>query len=100
MLDDEQQRDLIIRDLENLETLVIATLQMLKEGAIHENTRRVDLRALIIRCLESASVADIPASHRLPEDFHLEGRPLSLERLFSNLIDNAMHYARSVEVGG
>ena len=28
------------------------------------------------------------------------GRPLSLERLFSNLVDNAIHYGRSVEIEG
>ena len=100
MLDNELERDPIIQDLENLENLVVATLQMLKEGAIHENTKRVDLRSLIIRCLDSACVAGLPASHHLPDDFYLEGRPLSLERLFSNLIDNAIHYARGVEVYG
>ena len=30
----------------------------------------------------------------------LYGRPLSLERLFSNLVDNAIHYGRSVEIEG
>lgn len=100
MLEDESEREPIIKDLENLEALVVATLQMLKEGAIHENTQRVDLRALIIRSLDSAFVAEIPVSCDLPDDFHIEGRPLSLERLFANLIDNAMHYARGVEVIG
>lgn len=100
MLDNESEREPIIKDLENLETLVVATLQMLKEGAIHENSRRVDLRALIIRSLESAYIADIPVRYDLPAVFFIEGRPMSLERLFANLIDNAMHYARGVEVIG
>jgi len=98
MLDNESEREPIIEDLENLEALVVATLQMLKEGAIHENTQRVDLRALIIRSLESAHIADIPVYYDLPDELYIEGRPLSLERLFANLIDNAMHYARGVEV--
>jgi len=58
------------------------------------------LRALLARCLEAAEIAKLPYALRVPELFEIEGRPLSLERLFSNLIDNALHYGRSVEVEG
>ena len=100
LIDSSEQRESLINDLDNLDALVKASLQMMKEGAIHENTTRVDLRKLLIRCLDSACVVDIPSTLDVPDSFVLDGRPLSLERLFTNLVDNAIHYGRSVEVVG
>lgn len=100
MLPDTEVKQKIASDLDDLETMVKASLQMVKDAAIHENTQTVDLRALLTRCLEAAEIAQLPYALRVPEVFEIEGRPLSLERLFSNLIDNALHYGRSVEVEG
>lgn len=100
MLPETAVKQKIASDLDDLETMVKASLQMVKDAAIHENTQTVDLRALLARCLEAAEIAKLPYALRVPELFEIEGRPLSLERLFSNLIDNALHYGRSVEVEG
>ena len=100
MLPDTEVKQKIASDLDDLETMVKASLQMVKDAAIHENTQTVDLRALLTRCLEAAEIAQLPYALRVPEVLEIEGRPLSLERLFSNLIDNALHYGRSVEVEG
>jgi signal transduction histidine kinase len=100
LLDDSESRDLIIKDLENLDALIKAALQMMKEGEIHENTVKVDLYKVLTRCLDSACVVDIPSKLDAPNPFPMLGRPLSLERLFTNLVDNAIHYGRSVEVIG
>lgn len=100
MLPDTEVKQKIASDLDDLETMVKASLQMVKDAAIHENTQTVDLRALLTRCLEAAEIAQLPYILSVPEVFEIEGRPLSLERLFSNLIDNALHYGRSVEVEG
>lgn len=100
LIDDEALKNSLIGDLENLEMLVKGSLQIIKEGAIHENTEDIDLKQLIERCLDSARIEDLPCTSNLPMDFHLEGRRLSLERLFTNLIDNALHYGRGVEIFG
>lgn len=100
LVDEENLRDGLVNDLENLEMLVHASLQMIKDNAIHENVTQVDLGRLLKRCLESAQVADLPSTLEIPEPFILEGRPLSLQRLFSNLIDNALHYGRCADVLG
>jgi signal transduction histidine kinase len=100
MLDDSDSRDLIVKDLENLDALIKAALQMMKEGEIHENTVEVDLHQILNQCLDSACVVDIPSKLDAPDPFPMLGRPLSLERLFTNLVDNAIHYGRSVEVIG
>ncbi|QJD71637.1 ATP-binding protein [Marinobacterium sp. LSUCC0821] len=100
MIDDDHIRDGLVGDLENLEMLVKASLQMIKDAAIHENIETVDLNRLIQGCLASAKIEGLPCEASLPAKFEIEGRRLSLERLFTNLIDNALHYGRGVEIYG
>lgn len=100
LIEDKTLKVSLIGDLKNLETLVKATLQMIKEGDIHENSEPINLTKLIDRCLDSARIEGLPCINNIAEDLWLNGRPLSLERLFTNLIDNALHYGRSVIVTG
>jgi signal transduction histidine kinase len=100
MIDDDTLRDNLIGDIENVDLLVKASLQMIKDGAIHENSEQIDLKQVIEAALASAEIEGLPSSAALPDGFILEGRRLSLERLFTNLIDNALHYGRGVEIFG
>lgn len=100
MVDDDGLRDALANDLNNLEALVKASLQMIKDGAIHENSEPVNLRELAERCLNSAKVEDLPCRSNITTDLWINGRPLSLERLLTNLIDNALHYGRAAEIDG
>ena len=98
MLDDTEIRSKLSQDLDDLETMVKASLQMVKDAAIHENTERTDLVEVLSRCVEAAEVARLPYTLSAPESLIIDCRPLSLERLFTNLVDNALHYGRSVDV--
>ena len=98
MLDDTEIRSKLSQDLDDLETMVKASLQMVKDAAIHENTERTDLVEVLSRCVEAAEVARFPYTLSAPESLMIDCRPLSLERLFTNLVDNALHYGRSVDV--
>ena len=98
MLDDTEIRSKLSQDLDDLETMVKASLQMVKDAAIHENTQRTDLVEVLSRCVEAAEVARLPYTLSVPESLLIDCRPLSLERLFTNLVDNALYYGRSVDV--
>ena len=98
MLDDTEIRSKLSQDLDDLETMVKASLQMVKDAAIHENTQRTDLIEVLKRCVEAAEVARLPYTLSVPESLLIDCRPLSLERLFTNLVDNALYYGRSVDV--
>ena len=98
MLDDTEIRSKLSQDLDDLEKMVKASLQMVKDAAIHENTERTDLVEVLSRCVEAAEVARLPYTLSAPESLLIDCRPLSLERLFTNLVDNALHYGRSVDV--
>ena len=98
MLGDIDVKTKLLRDLGDLETMVKASLQMVKDAAIHENTEQTDLVKVLKRCLEAAQVAELPFTLDVPENLIIDCRPLSIERLFTNLVDNALHYGRSVDI--
>ena len=98
MLDDIDVKTKLLQDLGDLETMVKASLQMVKDAAIHENTEQTDLVKVLRRCLEAAQVAELPFTLDVPENLIIDCRPLSIERLFTNLVDNALHYGRSVDI--
>ena len=98
MLDDIDVKTKLLQDLDDLETMVKASLQMVKDAAIHENTEQTDLVKVLRRCLEAAQVAELPFTLDVPENLIIDCRPLSIERLFTNLVDNALHYGRSVDI--
>ena len=98
MLGDIDVKTKLLQDLGDLETMVKASLQMVKDAAIHENTEQTDLAKVLRRCLDAAQVAEIPFTLDVPENLTIDCRPLSIERLFSNLVDNALHYGRSVDI--
>ena len=98
MLGDIDVKTKLLQDLGDLETMVKASLQMVKDAAIHENTEQTDLVKVLRRCLEAAQVAELPFTLDVPENLIIDCRPLSIERLFTNLVDNALHYGRSVDI--
>ena len=100
MLERDEDREALIKDLGNVDIMLKGALQMLKEGAIHENPETVDLTRLLREAAENAEVAGLQADLDLQGDLRLTGRPLALQRIFSNLIDNALHYAQGVEIRG
>lgn len=97
MIEDDT-RDALVKDLDDLDVMLKGTLQMLKEGAIHENPEPVDLARLLRKTVDTAAVGGMPSALDARGNMVLTGRRLALERLFSNLVDNALHYAQGVEI--
>ncbi len=100
MLEDLTVRDALIGDLENLDAMVKGSLQMMKDNVIHENTEHINLSKLLTKLLEKEQVRGLPTRLNIEKEMIIEGRPMALERLFSNLIENAFKYSQSVEVEG
>ena len=98
MLSEPGPKEDLVRDLDNLDVMLKGALQMLKEGAIHENPEVVDLSELLRTSLKSAEVSGFPALLDARGELSLTGRRLALERVFANLIDNALHYGQGVEI--
>lgn len=98
MISDTDQKDALIGDLENLETMVKGSLQMMKDDAIHENAQRIDLSQLLLDLGAKNQIYGLPIALDIQPGLAIEGRRMALQRMFSNLIDNALAYGRAVTV--
>ena len=90
----------LIGDLDYLETMVKGSLQIMTDGVEHENTAVIDLKELLNTILKKEEILHLPIKLSMNEKITMKGRPIAIERLFSNLINNAMTYGKGVEVKG
>ncbi|WP_325097333.1 ATP-binding protein [Marinomonas spartinae] len=98
MLDEDDTRDAMIRDLEDLDMLVKGALQSVKETDIHEN--RVEINILrILRDIQSSvnsRETKVTISGELASPYI--GKPLAIKRCLGNLIDNALYYGKVAQI--
>ena len=98
MISDTDQKEALIGDLENLETMVKGSLQMMKDDAIHENTQRIDLSQLLLDLASKNQIYGLPIELDIQPGLAVDGRNMALQRMFSNLMDNALTYGRAETV--
>ncbi len=98
-VEDEEQRRRMLADLADMESMVDSTLAFVREEASTEATASVDLVSLVASACEDrpgVSVRFDPAvASRLP----YVCRPVSLTRCLANVVDNAVKYGGTAEVG-
>jgi signal transduction histidine kinase len=98
MIEDRETRDKIIETLEEMQALAEATLAFAKEEATPEDTRTVDLAALLDSLCQDFADMGRDASLAEGPRIALACRPLGLRRAFRNLIENAMTYGGTARV--
>jgi signal transduction histidine kinase len=98
MISDTDQKEALIGDLENLETMVKGSLQMMKDDAIHENAQRIDLSQLLLDLAAKNQIYGLPIELDIQPGLSIDGRVMALQRLFTNLVDNALAYGRAVTI--
>jgi signal transduction histidine kinase len=98
-VDDEEQRDKMLRDLDEMEGMVSSTLAFLGEEARTQETRVADIAAML------DTICDEMADAGLDVRFQSKTRPvpmrchsLALKRAFTNLIENAVKYGGKAHV--
>lgn len=100
-IDDEDMRRKMLTDLDELESMVSATLAFGRDVTIDEPVGTVDLAELVRTVLDEAGdgrpdLADhitYAGPHHLP----FRGRPVALKRAVSNLVQNALSYGGSAQ---
>jgi len=95
---DDDQRARAEADLEEMNTMLGATLSFARDDAMQEATTRVDLTALVATLCNDLADAGQAVSHTGPERCVVEGRPVALRRALANVIDNAVAYGEGAEV--
>jgi signal transduction histidine kinase len=98
LLDDEELGEKICRDLEEMQAMVEETLAFMRGTDEHEQTRPIDLTALLESLIEDAGETGRGVRLEGAIERPYLGRPLALKRCIGNLLSNALRYGREVEV--
>lgn len=94
MVDDDAQREAMIRTLDEMTIMADGLVSYAKEGQDSEDLKRFDLGGLLEQLCEDRGVKYKNALH-----IHVTGRRVGLGRAIGNLIDNAKRYGDDVILG-
>lgn len=98
LLEDAQSRTRFVQDLDEMESMVGATLDFLRGLESGEAVKPVDVMALLeslqADMLETGGAVSIAGKTTGP----YPGRPQALKRCLGNLLDNAVKYGKSASV--
>ena len=97
---DDNIKESLIGDLDYLGTMVTGSLQIISDGVEFEHTSDINLTEMLDTILKKEEILGLPIEFNMKKNITMKGRALAIERLFSNLINNAMTYAEGVEVKG
>lgn len=98
LLDNEELGDKIRRDLDDMQTMVEATLDFMRGTASREETRSLDLLALLESLSEDAEESGARVRLRGQVQTPYRGRPVALKRCIGNLLDNALRYGGEADI--
>jgi signal transduction histidine kinase len=97
-VEDEEQRDRMLGDLDQMAEMIEATLAFARDDAASEPMTAIDLPSLLESMVDEAIDAGHEASYAGPAHRIIQGRPVALRRAFGNLVDNAIKYGEAVEI--
>jgi signal transduction histidine kinase len=101
-IDDDELRDKFLADLDELDTMVSATLAFGRDTADMEPAVPLDLAALLRTILDESADARPDSADDLAlsgvSHVTVRGRPVALKRAFANLIGNAVKYGGAARV--
>ncbi|MCC9625646.1 HAMP domain-containing protein [Thalassospira sp. MA62] len=98
-IDDAENRSRIIETLNEMEQMVEAAMTFAREETASEETRKIDLAALIESAVEDLTETGRPIKFIGEVDARVYPcRPLSIKRAFGNLVSNALTFGDTVEV--
>lgn len=98
MLDEDDAREAMIRDLEDLDLLVKGAIQSVKETDIHENRTEIDIMRFLHDIQHGANRMSQVVTIRGTLNAPYAGKPLAIRRCLGNLIDNALYYGHKAEI--
>lgn len=97
LLDDDEVRSEFHDDLDELDMMVKGALQCVKDSDIYENPTEVKLDALLGRLVRDAQLVGHQVAFE-DSGVTVRAKPLALKRALGNLLDNALHYGKQVEI--
>ncbi len=97
MEDLDHQRKLI-RDVEEMQSMINAALEFFREDTHREATTAFDLSELLQTIVDDYRDQHIDVDFNGPAHLVYNGRPLGIKRVIVNLLENAVKYARNPRI--
>lgn len=97
-VEDEEARGKMTRDLDEMETMIDQALSFLRGDGRDEESKPVDVSALLEAIASDLSDAGRPISLSASSEAVLRCKPLALKRALINLIENALKYGGAARV--
>ena len=97
-VEDEETRAKILETLDEMQRMTEATLAFAREEAAREETRTVDLGALLESLCEDLAEMGMDVAFAGADKTPYPCRPLSLKRAVRNLVENAVAYGERARV--
>jgi signal transduction histidine kinase len=96
LVEDPSLKAAMIRTLDEMRIMVEETLRFARDDARNEDTREIDLQALLRDVVDEqrAQGRDVQMHNLSAATLPYRCRPVNLKRALSNLVDNAVHYGR------
>ena len=95
---DEEQRQKMLEDLAQMEDMISATLSFARLDSSDEERKSLDLAGLVQSVCDDMAELGHQVAYEGPLRVSFLGRPLSLRRVFDNLVDNAVKYGGGASV--
>ncbi|WP_417820603.1 ATP-binding protein [Terasakiella sp.] len=97
-VEDDQQREKMLSDLDEMESMIKATMSFARDDVANEAVSPIDLAALVESFCEDMRETDGDVTYSGMEELPFKGRPVGLKRAVANLVGNALKYAGACEV--
>ena len=95
---DRQDTQSILSDIGQMEQMIAAVLAFIRDASEPGQRQRIDLLSLLECVVDDAALVGGEAEIQSAIKLEVEGDALALQRLFSNLVDNALKYGRRAHV--
>ncbi len=97
MMSDQNLREDIRRDVEEMQQLIDDALNFLRGKVVNEPIQQIDLVALVESVVDDYDT-NCPVTLQSPEQLRIHGRPRALQRALRNLVENALKYGGCARV--
>jgi signal transduction histidine kinase len=98
-IEDPDQRTRLLRDVDEMQTMVDGALAFFRDDVVAEGPTTFDLPQLLLAIAGDYADQNIDLSYTGPAHAMFRGRPFALKRALTNLIDNAVKYGTTPEIG-
>src|SRR4029077_16392926 len=97
-IEDQDQQARLFRDVDEMQSMVDEALAFFRDDATAEETTSFDLPHVLLTIANDYADQDVHIGYAGPAHAVYRGRPLTLKRAFTNLIDNAAKYGKTPDI--